>query len=220
MRSLIVRNLRLSIFVRLTNIMENSKIPESTLHNVAASNIPSQLPHTLNEDNDLWSVAANQLMQEQYLATDYDLWLATLHPSTQQQALATITTEGFSFEPLPNVGFLDTQSEVAQVKWSSDLTMDWTSSASNIDKEPGEYSLDPVVVQNQPDPLSSRPNTFRSNSYPLRPMPQKRKPKAATMTDQRWEPATDRIRHLLVVEEKNYGQIRSIINKEFGFNPT
>lgn len=60
-------------------------------------------------------------------------------------------------------------------------------------------------------------NTKRGVSD-LQHEPRKRARKAPTMSEQKWEPALDRIRQLYVIEEKKILEVRDIINEEFSFD--
>jgi hypothetical protein len=63
-------------------------------------------------------------------------------------------------------------------------------------------------------------STNNSSDGPLQtvqPIPQKRAPKAPTMSARKWKPSEARIRQLYVRDNKPINEVREIINNEFGF---
>jgi hypothetical protein len=89
-------------------------------------------------------------------------------------------------------------------------------SAFTINPQSEQYAFDAML----PADSSILQDPFRRNRSGLQQTPPKRRRKAATMSDQRWEPASDRIRQLYVVEGKQIKEVREKINAEFGFDAT
>lgn len=89
-------------------------------------------------------------------------------------------------------------------------------SASMINPQSEQHAFDAMLPQDS----SILQDPFHRNWSGLQQTPPKRRQKAATMSDQRWEPASDRIRQLYVVEGKSIKEVRENINAEFRFNAT
>ena len=88
--------------------------------------------------------------------------------------------------------------------------------ASTINPQSEQHAFDAMLFQD----TSSPPNPVHHNRSGLQQLPPKRRQKAATMSDQRWEPASDRIRQLYVVDGRPIKEVREKINAEFGFCAT
>jgi hypothetical protein len=89
-------------------------------------------------------------------------------------------------------------------------------SAPTINPQSEQHAFNAMLPQ---DSRILQDSFHRSRSGLQRTAP-KRRQKAATMSDQRWKPASDRIRHLYVVEGKLMKDVREKINAEFGFDAT
>jgi hypothetical protein len=89
-------------------------------------------------------------------------------------------------------------------------------SAPTINSQSEQHAFDTMLPQNS----SILQDPFHRNRSGLQKTAPKRGKKAATMSDQRWEPASDRIRQLYVVEGKLIKEVRENINAEFGFDAT
>jgi hypothetical protein len=89
-------------------------------------------------------------------------------------------------------------------------------SAPTINPQSEQHAFDTMLPQNS----SILQDPFHRNRSGLQKTAPKRGKKAATMSDQRWEPASDRIRQLYVVEGKLIKEVRENINAEFGFDAT
>jgi Clr5 domain len=104
--------------------------------------------------------------------------------------------------------------QVVQPKRSAVMPLGQTASTTNLQPEPHAFdamlSQDTSILQSQ----------FQSNRSGLQQRAPKRGQKAATMSEQRWEPASDRIRQLYVVKGKPIKEVREIVNSEFGFTAT
>ena len=105
-------------------------------------------------------------------------------------------------------------SQLEQFASSSIIPMGLPSSTFNLQSE--NFLFDARMSQNE----RSLQNPLKRKSPTTQPIPPKRERKAATMSQQRWEPATDRIRQLYVVDGKSIKEVQKIINAEFGFNAT
>jgi hypothetical protein len=88
--------------------------------------------------------------------------------------------------------------------------------ASTFNLQSEQCAFDAILAQNK----RSLQNPFQRKPSDLQATPPKRGRKAATMSDQRWEPATGRIRQLYVVDGKSIKEVRKIINAEFRFDAT
>jgi hypothetical protein len=88
--------------------------------------------------------------------------------------------------------------------------------ASTIDPQSEQHTFDAMLFQDN----SILQNPVHHNHSGLQQPPPNRRQKAATMSDQRWEPASDRIRQLYVVEGRPIKEVREGNNAEFGFRAT
>jgi len=75
--------------------------------------------------------------------------------------------------------------------------------ASTINPQSDQYAFDAMLLQDS----SILQDLFRRNLSGLQKTPRKRRQKAATMSDQRWKPASDRIRQLYVVEGNSIKEV-------------
>jgi Clr5 domain len=89
-------------------------------------------------------------------------------------------------------------------------------SGPTINRQSEQHAFDAMLPQDS----SILQDPFHRNRSGLQQTAPKRGQKAATMSEQRWEPASDRIRQLYVVEGKLVKEVRENINAEFGFNAT
>jgi hypothetical protein len=180
--------------IHLTSAMDNSELPDIVSHNVAAWNT-RQPSFPLDIDDALWPTPLDLLMQQNYLAPESNLPFQTRRDAN------------WAGSP---------PSQAAQFTWSSEMPMGLTPAALTFNLEPGQSTLETIFSQNR----RILSNSFQCNTSGLQANIQKRGPKAATMTDQRWKPAINRIRHLWFTEKNQINKIRDTVNKEFGFNAT